>query len=134
MLEARAERFAQKVDDLLLGQNNGWLQLYNGTSYSRYDNPRPSGLGASIPATVRDLLVNEGIVPYKVAERFSEAVDRRLYGHNPLRLGDGTTFYLTYEVGSKGGKVPSFVNALRSAPLRAEGKLVKRAVKARLSR
>ncbi len=134
MLSARAERFAQKIDDVL-AQDNSWVQLYNGTTYTRYDNPRASGIGRSIPATVREHLVAEGIVSYKVAERFSEAVDRRLYGHNPLRLSDGTALYLAYEVWpKKSGQVQSFVPALRGAPLRVDGKLVKRAVKARLSR
>jgi len=134
MLEARAERFAQKVDDKL-GQDNSWVQLYNGTTYTLNAIPRASGMGTSIPATVRELLVAEGVVPYKVAQRFSEAVDRKLYGHNPLRLSDGTSFYLAYEIWpKKTGQVSSFIPAFKGAPLRVDGKLMKRAVKARLSR
>ncbi len=134
MLEARAARFAQKVD-AKLSQGNGWLQLYNGTTYTTGTAPAGAGAGMSIPAVLRDLLVAEGVVPYAVAMRFSEAVDRRLYGHNPLRLSDGTAYYLRAEVWSgKGGQVPSFIPAHKSEPLRSEGKLVKRAVKARLSR
>ena len=133
MLEPRAERFAQKVDKQL-GEGNEWLQLYNGTMYTLNSHPRGEGMGASVPATVRELLVAEGVVPYRVAERFSEMVDRRLYGHNPLRLSDGTSFYLKFEVAPKRGQVQSFIPAQRSAPLRESGRLDKRAVKARLSR
>jgi hypothetical protein len=132
MLSARAERFVRRLDDRL--DKSAFLELYNGTVYTRVGNPRGGGLGTSIPGTVRELLVEEGIIPYMEAARFSEAVDRRLYGHNPLRLGDGMTYYLKFEVEPKGGPVPSFIPAFKGAPLRVDGNLVKRAVKARLSR
>lgn len=133
MLPARADRFTRELDNQLLSGSQ-FLELYNGTTYTVFGRKGTGGVGTSVPGSVRNLLVEQGVLPYADAVRFSEAVDRRLYGHNPLRLGDGTTFYLKYEVKPSHGQVPSFVPAQRSAPLRQEGKLVRRAVKARLSR
>lgn len=134
MLSSRAERFAKKVNDHL--SRSQFLELYNGTTFTRYGHPGRGGLGTSIPGVVRSLLVEEGLMPYQDAVRFSEAVDRRLYGHNPLRLWDGTHYYLRYEVPPSldHGHVASFIPAHRSAPLREYGRLNRRAIKARLSR
>jgi hypothetical protein len=133
MLPARAARFAEKVDRKLRTDNNSWLELYHAASYTREDRGG-CGLGSNVPSVVRDLLVEEGIVLYRVAARFSDMVDRRLYGHNPLRLSDGTQFRLSFAVHPKHGEVESFVPAGRGSPVREYGKLNRRAVKARLSR